>query len=1040
MSGARLPYPGLRSFAREEADLFFGRDGCIDDMVDRLAATRFLAVLGASGSGKSSLVRTGLLDALELGLHPTAGSRWIFAEFHPGRSPIRGLAAALMATQTPSPDPADVELLAGFLRRGPRSVEEWYGDSGLAPNNLLLVVDQFEELFRYGDYGQREEAESFVALLLESAASRQASIHVVITMRSEYLGACALIPRLVEQINPGLYLTPRMDRQQCRDAIEGPAGVGGFVVEPALVNRLLNDMASFAPWEDERGVDQLARLSRRADQLPLMQHILNRLWLRASNGEPPVVLTEADYDAVGGLNGALDSHGAEIMAQLGEPRAAQTERIFRALVAGASLSTAVRRPCRFADLAAQSGGTTQDAREIVDAFRAAGCNFLQPPQTVPLDDDTIVDISHESLIRQWSLLAGWFAKEVEAGGVWVRLTSAAQRHRDGVGALLHGLDLDNLWEWWNRANPGKVWAERYGGQFEDTECFLAASKQQSDAEQARTEAAAAAEAEAARKAELKKADSRRLRQFAIIGGCSLVVVGGLVTYLLIQLSQASQAKAFTQALLTTTTCYSETTQSAPSGANANSGGGSHEQRSSVTATAQPTAAECRSALAALPKLALSRHDLPFADADKAFINIVVAAEHIGANDPKQAVQIIDSAQPILQSRDPKEDKSIDSHIALSLDDKAAFLDKSGERDQAMQTYEQAIARLDLPAHADDPTYLRIGGLLHHDFGLMAETNKDYSTAATEFNLSLDQRQSYLKSIASNDASDDPDVDAAKRAVATSSIDIGFLELSYDGSAFHSDALSRFAQCSTIMQAIAQRSSTIDNVWTEGLCDYNKGLAFRNADDAGSANQAFIAALLPLRTVYDDTNTARANDADADDDMDYADTLAGTLSRISNYYDALGEPKNRPIVPQQIKLALKYRDEQVSVLRDAYALLQRPLLRTDLIEALGQRTWLLLLDRQPQAVLADAAEALKLDPKQDWIAINEAHADLFLGRFDDAKQIYLARKDNPGINFKTNLGDLLADYALFKRSNMAPADLDRMQALLTGGEKAAAAPN
>ena len=95
----RLPYPGLRSFRREESDLFFGREDCINAMVDRLAATRFLAVLGSSGAGKSSVVKTGLLDALDLGLMASAGSTWRVVDFRPGGAPLKYLAVRLLETK-----------------------------------------------------------------------------------------------------------------------------------------------------------------------------------------------------------------------------------------------------------------------------------------------------------------------------------------------------------------------------------------------------------------------------------------------------------------------------------------------------------------------------------------------------------------------------------------------------------------------------------------------------------------------------------------------------------------------------------------------------------------------------------------------------------------------------------------------------------------------------------------------------------------------------------------------------------------------------
>jgi tetratricopeptide (TPR) repeat protein len=477
----RLPYPGLRPFQREESDLFFGREGCVDDMVDRLAATRFLAVLGASGSGKSSLVVTGLLDALEIGLHVRAGSRWRIAHLRPGNRPAENLARVLLcsADEQRLPSDLDIELLSSYLRRGPRSVAEWCLDGNLpSGTNLLILVDQFEELFRYSNYAGREEAEAFVALLLESARAVDTAIHVTITMRSEYLGACALIPGLAERINAGLYLAPRMTREEVREAIEGPAGVCGLSIEPALLNRLLNDLSSLAPWEDDRSGDQLQRLSRRADQLPLMQHVLNRMWLRAAEaaGIKPIRLLLADYDRLGGLTGALDAHAREVFDGLDEADRPVVETVFRALISGTSLANAVRRPCRFDELVATTEGRRAAVIRVVDAFRAPNCNFLTPSAQIPLDDATIVDVSHESLIRQWSSLSEWLDKEVRAAALWRRLVAATESYNDAEGSLLGGLDLANFSAWWEREPPNATWAMRHGGSFKEVRGFLEKSQ------------------------------------------------------------------------------------------------------------------------------------------------------------------------------------------------------------------------------------------------------------------------------------------------------------------------------------------------------------------------------------------------------------------------------------------------------------------------------------------------------------------------------------------------------------------------------------
>jgi tetratricopeptide (TPR) repeat protein len=492
ISSKRLPYPGLRAFTREESDIFFGRDDCVNFMVDRLAATRFLAVLGPSGSGKSSLVRTGLLEALDLGLHPTAASGWKIAELHPGGQPMCKLASSLLQTARGAvPDKAEVEVLVAFLGQGPRALAEWMSYGNLPPgSNLLLLVDQFEELFRYGDYAQKEETEAFVGLLLESAASSSHDIHVVITMRSEYLGACASIKGLAERISSGLYLTPRMSREECREAIEGPGSVLGFTVEPALVNRLLNDLASFAPWERPEDVDLATLLSHQADQLPLMQHVLNRLWARADSGAngAPVVLKLADYDHLGGLSGALDEHGTEVLASLGSSRIRAVENVFRALLNGTSLATAVRRPCRMGELIGlveAAGDSRDDAIAVVEAFRAPGCNFLRTTRVSLADDDVIVDISHESLIRQWTPLRQWLEKEVRDGLAWRRLIQAEAHYRRHEGGLLAGLDLSNLTAWWESAKPTPAWASRHGGEFDPSRAFMDESRH-AEAKQAET--------------------------------------------------------------------------------------------------------------------------------------------------------------------------------------------------------------------------------------------------------------------------------------------------------------------------------------------------------------------------------------------------------------------------------------------------------------------------------------------------------------------------------------------------------------------------
>jgi hypothetical protein len=516
---SRAPYPGLRSFRPDESDLFFGREDFVTTMVDRLAATRFLAVLGSSGTGKSSVVKTGLLDALELGLMGKAGSSWRIADFRPGSDPLRNLAGALLADE-PHATAADLDMLRGFLARGPRSVIEWCRDGNLpAGSNLLLLADQFEELFRYQDYARREETQALVELLLESAHSAEFSIYVTITMRSEYLGACALIEGLAEAISRGMVLIPRMTRDQCRAAIVGPAKVCGIQIDLPLVNQLLNDLATFASWDDQGTGDELDKLVRRADQLPLLQYTMNRMWLRArqrrgdgTGDGRPLVLRLADYEAIGGLRGALNEHGDQLLKELADKAPESVvESVFRGLVSGATVAEAVRRPRPFGELVKLAGCNEQAVRDVVDTFRKAGVNFLapelDPANPKLLDNDTFIDISHESLIRQWGKLSGWLEQEARAAQHWRRLTD-----RMADGDLLQGRELAALVAWKEEMKPNAEWAKRYGGDFNAAMSFLNAGER---AEQQRLEA-------------IRRGEQQRRRHKIILAAAVVATLGVLL--------------------------------------------------------------------------------------------------------------------------------------------------------------------------------------------------------------------------------------------------------------------------------------------------------------------------------------------------------------------------------------------------------------------------------------------------------------------------------------------------------------------------------
>ena len=263
------PFPGLRPFEADEEHLFFGRESDIDDLLRRLRTSRFVAVVGTSGSGKSSLVRSGLIPSLQGGFMAGAGSSWRIATMRPGEDPIGNLARALDARDVLGVDgefgSTNGIVLDATLRRSTLGLVEAVRQARIpGDENVLVLVDQFEELFRFRRSRQIErssdEAAAFVKLLLEATPQQARPIYVVITMRSDFIGDYMDFRGLPEAVNAGLYLVGRMTRDGLRAAVAGPVAVAGASVTPRLVNRILNDL----------GDDH--------DQLPIVQHALMRMW------------------------------------------------------------------------------------------------------------------------------------------------------------------------------------------------------------------------------------------------------------------------------------------------------------------------------------------------------------------------------------------------------------------------------------------------------------------------------------------------------------------------------------------------------------------------------------------------------------------------------------------------------------------------------------------------------------------------------------------------------------------------------------------
>ncbi|MEM7394641.1 MAG: ATP-binding protein, partial [Verrucomicrobiota bacterium] len=459
------PFPGLRPFRIDEKYLFFGREEQTAELVQRLGAKRFLAVVGTSGSGKSSLVQAWLLPHLYGGTMLDAGFRWELAVMRPGGDPLTHLARALIDAElygeVRESSPFEIRATLSRSRRG--LVEAVRQSSMEAEDNLLVVVDQFEELFRFrrSSRSNLEEASAFVKLLIHASQQTEIPVYIVLTMRSDYLGDCSEFAGLAEAVNSGEYLIPRLDREQRRTTIAGPIRVGGGEITSRLLQKLLNDVGD------------------NPDHLPVLQHALMRTWNcweTERNKDEPLDLHH--YEAVGGMEEALSRHADEVFLSLpDDDHRGVAERLFKALTERGSDGRGIRRPGCLRDLCAVANADIKTVITIIDQFRQLGRTFLMPGVAVELQQETVIDISHESLMRVWLRLKGWVEDESQSARIYRRLRETAELHAEEKAGLYHQPDLEIALSWREESAPNDAWAQQYGGQFAKTMAFLEESEE-----------------------------------------------------------------------------------------------------------------------------------------------------------------------------------------------------------------------------------------------------------------------------------------------------------------------------------------------------------------------------------------------------------------------------------------------------------------------------------------------------------------------------------------------------------------------------------
>ncbi len=458
------PYPGIRSFDIGESDLFFGREKQTAELFNILNQTHFISITGASGSGKSSLVKAGLIPKL------TEGSTdWSYVVFRPGNNPYGNFAAELgiMLKDTgirekKTRNTKDIEKI---LRAGISTFIE-YLEQYKFKNKILIYVDQFEEIFRFrqNEYNSDAsvESEKFVNLLIDAAKQKSIPIYVVLTLRSDFLSDCTDFAQLPDMINEGHYLIPKMTFEEKEAAFKGPAKLAGAEITEDLSNLIRSHIKDYDV------------------SLPVLQHSLMRTWdYWLINSDSGQAVDIEHYNAIGSVTDALSVHAEQIFGLLPDQEQRKlTEKIFKALTHLGEDNRGTRRPTRLDEICEITDAHEEDVIAIINEFRAEGNSFLLPAIHVLLKSDTVIDISHESVMRIWKRLVEWVGEETESAQLYMRLSKSAELYQEGKTGLLTNPDLQLALKWQEENEPNDTWAVRYDPTFDRTMSYLEHSKKE----------------------------------------------------------------------------------------------------------------------------------------------------------------------------------------------------------------------------------------------------------------------------------------------------------------------------------------------------------------------------------------------------------------------------------------------------------------------------------------------------------------------------------------------------------------------------------
>ncbi len=493
------PYKGLRAFQEADAGDFFGREKFINRLIERLKkndqSARFISVIGPSGSGKSSVVKAGLIPRLRRDTIPNS-SDWFYVEMTPGDEPLEALETALLRVAVNPPENLREQLRTD--ENGLTRVVNRILPGHTSP--LVLVIDQFEEAFTQAE--NEDERAHFLKIILNALGDASSRLRVITTLRADFYDRPLLYPEFGELMRESTEVILPLNRDELEKAIIEPAEKAGLGLEVGLVTAIVADV------EKEPG------------SLPLLQYALTELFERRDGRW----LTLQAYKDIGGVSGALARRADELYAMLDKNGKRAAQQMFLRLVTITEGAEDTRRRAQQSELLALQGDekTMQDIIDLFGKFRLLTFDRDQTTRS------PTIEVAHEALIRQWQLLRGWLQDNRENLLIQRRLTTAAEEWFNSGkddSYLASGTRLDQF-EIWSKETELAL----TGDEFTYLDASLAERVQRRAAEEARK----------AKEAALERRSRNFLRALAVVLAIATIGALGLSAFAFNQSQVADQ--------------------------------------------------------------------------------------------------------------------------------------------------------------------------------------------------------------------------------------------------------------------------------------------------------------------------------------------------------------------------------------------------------------------------------------------------------------------------------------------------------------------